>query len=48
MQDYRPIENVGTARRTILNREIYNYRGVQWSIWCMRRAAAASIVIRAV
>jgi len=24
-----PVESVGTARRSILNREIYNYRGVQ-------------------
>jgi radical SAM superfamily enzyme YgiQ (UPF0313 family) len=24
-----PIETVGTARRTILNRELYNYRGIQ-------------------
>lgn len=29
MQDQPPIENVGTARRGILNREMYNYRGVQ-------------------
>jgi radical SAM superfamily enzyme YgiQ (UPF0313 family) len=29
MQDFPPIESVGTARRTILNREMYNYRGVQ-------------------
>ncbi|MGB5217457.1 MAG: cobalamin-dependent protein [Smithella sp.] len=29
MRDFPPIENVGTARRSILNRESYNYRGVQ-------------------
>ncbi len=29
MQDFPPIENVGTARRSILDRESYNYRGVQ-------------------
>lgn len=29
MQDQPPIENVGTARRSILNREKYNYRGIQ-------------------
>jgi radical SAM superfamily enzyme YgiQ (UPF0313 family) len=29
MHDFPPIENVGTARRSILNREMYNYRGVQ-------------------
>jgi len=29
MQDFPPIESVGTARRGILNREMYNYRGVQ-------------------
>ncbi|MGV8057145.1 MAG: B12-binding domain-containing radical SAM protein [Smithellaceae bacterium] len=28
-QDFPPIESVGTARRSILNREMYNYRGVQ-------------------
>lgn len=28
-QDFPPIESVGPARRTILNRELYNYRGVQ-------------------
>ncbi len=29
MQDQPPIESVGTARRSILNRDMYNYRGVQ-------------------
>ncbi len=29
MQNFLPIESVGTARRSILNREMYNYRGVQ-------------------
>ncbi len=29
MQELPPIESVGTARRGILNREMYNYRGVQ-------------------
>ena len=29
MEDQPPIESVGTARRSILNREMYNYRGVQ-------------------
>ena len=29
MQDHPPIESVGTARRSILNRDMYNYRGVQ-------------------
>jgi len=29
MKDLPPIENVGTARRSILDREAYNYRGVQ-------------------
>lgn len=29
MQDFPPIESVGTARRSILNREMYNYKGVQ-------------------
>ena len=29
MQDQPPIESVGTARRSILNRGMYNYRGVQ-------------------
>ncbi len=29
MQNFPPIENVGTARRGILKREMYNYRGVQ-------------------
>ncbi len=29
MSDPPPIELVGTARRSILNRELYNYRGVQ-------------------
>ena len=29
MQNFPPIESVGTARRSILNREMYNYRGVQ-------------------
>ena len=29
MQDQPPIETVGTARRGILNRDMYNYRGVQ-------------------
>lgn len=29
MSDPPPIEMVGTARRNILNRELYNYRGVQ-------------------
>lgn len=29
MQDMPPIESVGTARRSILNRDMYNYRGVQ-------------------
>jgi radical SAM superfamily enzyme YgiQ (UPF0313 family) len=29
MQDQPPIESVGTARRSILNRDLYNYRGVQ-------------------
>jgi len=28
-QDFPPIEVVGTARRSILNRDMYNYRGVQ-------------------
>ncbi|MEN6330425.1 MAG: cobalamin-dependent protein [Smithella sp.] len=28
-QDFPPIEAVGTARRSILNRDMYNYRGVQ-------------------
>lgn len=28
-QNFPPIETVGTARRSILNRELYNYRGVQ-------------------
>jgi radical SAM superfamily enzyme YgiQ (UPF0313 family) len=28
-QDFPPIEAVGTARRGILNRDMYNYRGVQ-------------------
>ena len=29
MQDFPPIGSVGTARRSILKREMYNYRGVQ-------------------
>ena len=29
MQDFPPIESVGTARRSIVNREMYNYRVVQ-------------------
>jgi radical SAM superfamily enzyme YgiQ (UPF0313 family) len=29
MQNFPPIESVGTARRGILNRPMYNYRGVQ-------------------
>jgi len=29
MDDQPPIESVGTARRSILKREMYNYRGVQ-------------------
>ena len=29
MQDQPPIKSVGTARRSILNRAMYNYRGVQ-------------------
>jgi len=29
MQNFPPIESVGTARRSILNRDLYNYRGVQ-------------------
>jgi radical SAM superfamily enzyme YgiQ (UPF0313 family) len=29
MQDFPAIESVGTARRSILNRDAYNYRGVQ-------------------
>jgi radical SAM superfamily enzyme YgiQ (UPF0313 family) len=29
MHQFPPIESVGTARRGILNREMYNYRGVQ-------------------
>ena len=29
MQDHPPIEMVGTARRSILKREMYNYRGIQ-------------------
>jgi radical SAM superfamily enzyme YgiQ (UPF0313 family) len=29
MQNFPPIESVGTARRSILNRGLYNYRGVQ-------------------
>ncbi len=29
MQDFPPIESVGTARRGILNKDLYNYRGVQ-------------------
>lgn len=29
MTDPPPIENVGTARRDILNRDLYNYKGVQ-------------------
>ena len=29
MQNFPPIETVGTARRSILTREAYNYRGVQ-------------------
>ena len=28
-QNFPPIESVGTARRSILNRDLYNYRGVQ-------------------
>jgi len=28
-QNFPPIESVGSARRDILNRELYNYRGVQ-------------------
>ncbi|HQK99733.1 MAG TPA: cobalamin-dependent protein [Smithellaceae bacterium] len=29
MYDFPPIESVGPARRSILNRDLYNYRGVQ-------------------
>lgn len=29
MWDFPPIESVGTARRSILKRDLYNYRGVQ-------------------
>ena len=29
MQNFQPIESVGTARREILNRDMYNYKGVQ-------------------
>ena len=29
LNEQPPIETVGTARRTILNRELYNYRGIQ-------------------
>ncbi len=29
MHNFPPIESVGTARRSILNRDMYNYRGVQ-------------------
>ncbi len=29
MLNFPPIENVGTARRGILNKDLYNYRGVQ-------------------
>ncbi len=29
MHDFPPIESVGTARRSILKRDLYNYRGVQ-------------------
>jgi radical SAM superfamily enzyme YgiQ (UPF0313 family) len=29
MQNFPPIESVGTARRSILKRDLYNYRGVQ-------------------
>ena len=29
MHDFPPIESVGPARRSILNRDLYNYRGVQ-------------------
>lgn len=29
MRDMPPIASVGTARRSILNREMYNYRGIQ-------------------
>jgi radical SAM superfamily enzyme YgiQ (UPF0313 family) len=29
LTDHPPIESVGTARRSILNRELYNYKGVQ-------------------
>ena len=29
LNDHPPIESVGTARRSILNRELYNYKGVQ-------------------
>ncbi|PKN17775.1 MAG: radical SAM protein [Deltaproteobacteria bacterium HGW-Deltaproteobacteria-6] len=29
MQNFQPIESVGTARRGILNRGMYNYKGVQ-------------------
>ena len=29
MQNFPPIESVGTARRSILDRDMYNYRGVQ-------------------
>ncbi len=29
LDDFSPIESVGTARRDILNRELYTYRGVQ-------------------
>ena len=29
LSDHPPVESVGTARRDILNRELYNYRGIQ-------------------
>jgi radical SAM superfamily enzyme YgiQ (UPF0313 family) len=29
LDDPAPVESVGTARRSVLNRELYNYRGVQ-------------------
>lgn len=29
MTDFPPVESIGTARREILNRELYNYKGVQ-------------------
>jgi len=29
MQNFPAIETIGTARRSILDREVYNYRGIQ-------------------